>query len=72
MRELDKRADMLSLTSLVAQRGSMQSSTCVEGGLLSIFFESIAAVVLDFSPVLVAQTLAFKVEDEALEQSRAM
>ena len=36
MRELDERADTLSLTSLVAQRGSMQSSTCAEGGLLSI------------------------------------
>ena len=38
MRELDERADALSLTSLVAQRGSTQSSTCAEGGLLSIFF----------------------------------
>ena len=38
MRELDKRADALSLTSLVAQRGSTQSSTRAEGGLLSIFF----------------------------------
>ena len=37
MRELDERADALSLTSLVAQRGSTQSSTCAEGGLLSIF-----------------------------------
>ena len=37
MRELNERADTLSLTSLVAQRGSMQSSTCAEGGLLSIF-----------------------------------
>ena len=36
-RKLDKRADTLSLTSLVAQRVSMQSSTHMEGGLLSIF-----------------------------------
>ena len=38
MRELDERADALSLTSLVARRGSTQSSTCAEGGLLSIFW----------------------------------
>ena len=37
MRELYERADALSLTSLVAQRGSMQSSARAEGGLLSIF-----------------------------------
>ena len=37
MRELDERADTLSLTLLVAQRGSTQSSTHAEGGLLSIF-----------------------------------
>ena len=37
MRELDERADALSLTLLVAQRGSTQSSTRAEGGLLSIF-----------------------------------
>ena len=38
MRELDERADALSFTSLVARRGSTQSSTHAEGGLLSIFF----------------------------------
>ena len=38
MRELDERADVLSLTSLVAQRGSTQSSSHAEGGLLSIFW----------------------------------
>ena len=37
MRELDERADALSLTSLVTRRGSTQSSTRAEGGLLSIF-----------------------------------
>ena len=37
VKELDERTDVLSLTSLVARRGSMQSSTYVEGGLLSIF-----------------------------------
>ena len=37
-RELDKRADTLSLTLLVAQRGSAQSSTHAEGGLVSNFF----------------------------------
>ena len=37
MRELDERADALSLTSLVAWRGSTQSSSRAEGGLLSIF-----------------------------------
>ena len=37
MRELDERVDALSLTSLVAWRGSTQSSTHAEGGLLSIF-----------------------------------
>ena len=36
------------------------------------FFESVARVVLDFSSVLVAQALAFEVEDVALEQSQAM
>ena len=34
MRELDERVDVLSLTLLVAWRGSTQSSTCVEGGLV--------------------------------------
>ena len=37
VRHLDERVDTLSLTLLVAQRGLMQSSTHVEGGLLSIF-----------------------------------
>ena len=37
MRELDERVDALSLNSVVAWRGSTQSSTRVEGGLLSIF-----------------------------------
>ena len=68
MRELDERVDTLSLTSW---RGSTQSSTCAEGGLLSIF-EFVAGVVLDFSSVLVAQALAFEMEDVAFEQSRAM
>ena len=67
MRELDKRADTLSLTSLIAQRQSTQFSTCVEGGLLSIFFEFVARVTSDFLSVLAAQALAFKVEDMALE-----
>ena len=48
MRELDERVDALSLTSLVARRGSMQSSTHVDGELLSIFFEAMAGVASDF------------------------
>ena len=35
------------------------------------FFESMAGVASDFSSVLAAQALAFKVEDMALEQSQA-
>ena len=42
------------------------------GGRTAVyFFESVARVALDFSSVLVAQTLAFEAEDVALEQSRA-
>ena len=37
MRELDERVNTLSLTLLVAQRGSTHSSTCAEGGLPFFF-----------------------------------
>ena len=73
MRELDERADALSLTSLVPWRGSTQSSTHVrEDCCCCLFFESVAGVAPDFSSVLAAQALAFKAEDVALEQSWAM
>ena len=52
MRELDERADMLSLTLSAAWRGSVQSTTCSERGLLS--FESMSSVVSDLLSVLVA------------------
>ena len=70
MRELDGRADMLSLTLSAAWRGSVQSTTCSERGLLS--FESMSSVVSNISSVLAAQALAFEAEDEAFEQSCAM
>ena len=43
------------------------------GGRTAVdFFESVAGVASDFSSVLAAQALAFKVEDKALEQSHAV
>ena len=68
-RELgSERADALSrTTSEKAQKGSTQSSGCVEGwGLLSLFFESEDSLV-SLLLAWMAQALALEADDEDLD-----